>query len=235
MTGRLTHPLRYDPASDTYVPCRWDEAFAEIAAALKPLPPDAVVFYISGKACLETSYLYALLARLFGTNNLPDSSNMCHETTSVGLKKVIGSPVGTCKLDDFETCDAIFYFGQNPGTNSPRFLHPLQQAVKRGCKLIVFNPIREVGLMRFINPQNPLQMLSQKPTPLAHQYLQVRPGGDIAAIMGMAKRVIERDAIAWASSRPRILDEDFIKQHTYDWDACRAKAEATDCAAIERA
>ena len=235
MTGRLTHPLRYDAASDTYVACGWDEAFAGIAAALQPLPPQSVVFYASGKACLETSYLYALLARLFGNNHLPDSSNMCHETTSVGLKKVIGSPVGTCKLDDFETCDAIFYFGQNPGTNSPRFLHPLQQAVKRGCKLIVFNPIREVGLMRFINPQNPLQMLSQKPTPLAHQYLQVRPGGDIAAIMGMAKRVLERDAIAWASSRPRILDEDFIKQHTHDWDAFRAKAEATDWAAIERA
>jgi molybdopterin-dependent oxidoreductase alpha subunit len=160
MQGRLTAPLRYDAASDRYVECSWEEAFAGIAAALQPLDPKSVVFYASGKAALETSYLYALLARRFGNNNLPDSSNMCHETTSVGLKKVIGSPVGTCKLDDFEQCDAILYFGQNPGTNSPRFLHPLQQAVKRGCKIIVFNPVREVGLMRFVNPQDPVQMLT---------------------------------------------------------------------------
>ncbi|MBN8809249.1 MAG: FdhF/YdeP family oxidoreductase [Sphingomonas sp.] len=234
MTGRLTHPLRYDAASDTYVPCDWDEAFAGIAAALRPLPPKSVVFYASGKASLETSYLYALLARRFGNNNLPDSSNMCHETTSVGLKKVIGSPVGTCKLEDFESCDCILYFGQNPGTNSPRFLHPLQLAAQRGCKIIVFNPIREVGLIRFINPQNPMQMLTQHPTPLAHQYLQVRPGGDIAAIMGMAKRVLERDAIAQAAGEPRVLDQDFLDQHTHDWDAFRTQAEATGWNAIER-
>ncbi|MEG3178629.1 FdhF/YdeP family oxidoreductase [Sphingomonas sp. RB3P16] len=233
MGGRLTAPMRYDAASDRYLECTWDEAFAGIAAELKQLDPKSVVFYASGKASLETSYLYALLARAYGNNNLPDSSNMCHETTSVALKKVTGSPVGTCVLEDFDHCDAIFYFGQNPGTNSPRFLHPLQEAVKRGCKIIVFNPVKEVGLMRFINPQNPVQMLSQKPTELAHMYLQVRPGGDIAAIMGVVKRVLERDDQALASGKPSMLDPSFIQQHTSGWEAFRDKARATEWGDIE--
>lgn len=153
MQGRLTEPMRYDAASDKYAACSWKEAFAGIGAGLNALDPRSVIFYASGKASLETSYLFGLFARMYGHNNLPDSSNMCHETTSVGLKKVIGSPVGTCVLEDFEHCDAIFYFGQNPGSNSPRFLHPLQDAVKRGCKIITFNPVREKGLERFVNPQ----------------------------------------------------------------------------------
>lgn len=234
MEGRLTAPLRYDVASDRYLECSWDEAFAGIAATLKPLPPKSVVFYASGKAALETSYVYALLARRFGNNNLPDSSNMCHETTSVGLKKVIGSPVGTCKLEDFEHCDAILYFGQNPGTNSPRFLHPLQKAVQRGCKIIVFNPVKEVGLMRFINPQNPVQMATQSPTQLAYQYLQVRPGGDIAAVMGVAKHLFALDTAAAANEKPRVLDIEFIKQHTDGFDAFRQKVQATEWNEIER-
>ncbi|MHA6723309.1 FdhF/YdeP family oxidoreductase [Sphingomonas sp. RS2018] len=234
MVGRLTTPLRYDAASDRYVECSWDEAFAGIAAALKPLNPKSAIFYASGKASLETSYLWALLARAYGNNNLPDSSNMCHETTSVALKKVIGSPVGTCVLEDFEHCDAILYFGQNPGTNSPRFLHPLQDAVKRGCKIIVFNPVKEVGLIRFVDPQNPLQMLTQQPTQLAHQYLQVRPGGDIAAVMGLVKRVLERDAQALAAGKPSVLDPDFLDQHTTGWEEFRNHALAISWEQIER-
>ncbi len=236
MAGRLTHPLRYDPASDKYVECQWDEAFDGIAAELKRLraiDPKSVVFYASGKASLETSYLYALLARAYGNNNLPDSSNMCHETTSVALKKVTGSPVGTCVLDDFELCDAILYFGQNPGTNSPRFLHPLQEAVKRGCKIIVFNPVKEVGLMRFINPQNPVQMMTQAPTELAHQYLQVRPGGDIAAVMGLAKHVLACNDAAIKAGTRRVLDEKFIAQHTCGFDSFREKVRATTWDDIE--
>src|SRR5579875_1653187 len=130
--GRLTHPMRYDRASDKYVPCEWDEAFRAIGNELKQLDPKSVVFYASGRASLETSYLYALFARLYGNNNLPDSSNMCHETTSVALKKLIGAPVGTCTFEDFDHCDAMFFFGQNTGSNSPRFLHNLQAAAKRG-------------------------------------------------------------------------------------------------------
>ena len=111
--GRLTHPLRYDAARDRYVPCEWDEAFAAIGDSLKGIDPKQSVFYASGRASLETSYLYALFARLYGHNNLPDSSNMCHETTSVALKKLIGAPVGTCTFEDFDHCDAMFFFGQN--------------------------------------------------------------------------------------------------------------------------
>ena len=234
MEGRLTAPLRYDPASDRYLECSWDEAFAGIAGTLKPLDPKSVVFYASGKAALETSYLYALLARAYGNNNLPDSSNMCHETTSVALKEAIGSPVGTCVLEDFDHCDSILYFGQNPGTNSPRFLHPLQDAAKRGCKIIVFNPVIETGLLRFIDPQSPVQMLTQKPTKLAHQYHQVRPGGDIAAIMGMVKHVLALDAAAVAAGKPGLLDQRFIDGHTSGWDAFRQSAKATAWDDIER-
>ena len=179
--GRLTHPLRYDRASDKYVPVSWDEAFQAIGAELKALDPESTVFYTSGRASLETSYCFALFARLYGHNNLPDSSNMCHETTSVGLKKVTGSPVGTCTLEDIEKADAIFLFGQNTGSNSPRFLHTLQAAVKRGCKIVTFNPVREKGLIEFVNPQNPIEMLTPKSTKISCMYLQVRPGGDIAA------------------------------------------------------
>ena len=162
-TGRLTHPMRYDRVSDKYVPCEWDEAFAAIGTGLKAISPGSAVFYSSGRASLETSYLYALFARLYGHNNLPDSSNMCHETTSVALKEVTGSPVGTCVLADFNLCDAIFFFGQNPGSNSPRLLHPLQEAVKRGVKVVTFNPIKEKGLVSFKNPQSPKEMLTPRP------------------------------------------------------------------------
>jgi molybdopterin-dependent oxidoreductase alpha subunit len=234
LQGRLTEPMRYDAATDTYVACSWEEAFEGIARELNALDPKSVVFYASGKASLETSYLYALFARMYGNNNLPDSSNMCHETTSVGLKKVIGSPVGTCVMEDFEHCDAIFYFGQNPGTNSPRFLHPLQQAVKRGCRIIVFNPVREQGLVRFINPQNPLQMLTGEATELAHMYLQVRPGGDIAALTGLCKRVLEVDDAARAAGRADVLDRDFIDQHTHGFAAFVETARNTSWEEIER-
>jgi molybdopterin-dependent oxidoreductase alpha subunit len=234
MQGRLTEPMCYDSASDTYVACSWDEAFEGIARELNALDPKSVVFYASGKASLETSYLYALFARMYGNNNLPDSSNMCHETTSVGLKKVTGSPVGTCLMEDFEHCDAIFYFGQNPGTNSPRFLHPLQEAVKRGCKIIVFNPVREQGLVRFVNPQNPLQMLSGHATELAHMYLQVKPGGDIAALMGLCKHVLALDDAARAAGKPSVLDRDFIDQHTHGFEDFLVAARAADWDEIVR-
>ena len=233
MQGRLTEPLRYDAATDRYVRCTWDEAFLGIGAQLKALAPESVVFYASGKAALETSYLYGLLARFYGNNNLPDSSNMCHETTSVGLKKVIGSAVGTCLLDDFEHCDAIFYLGQNPGTNSPRFLHPLQEAVKRGCKIITFNPVREQGLLEFVNPQNPLEMLTGRSTHLSHMYLQVRPGGDMAALMGVCKRVLAVDAERCAAGQPGVLDRPFIAQHTRGFEAFEAAVQAADWAEIE--
>ena len=132
--GRLTAPMRYDPATDKYAPCRWEDAFAEIGRELKALDPKSVIFYASGRASLETSYMYALFARMYGCNNLPDSSNMCHESTSVGLKQALGAPVGTIKLEDFEHTDCILFFGQNVGSNSPRMLHELQPCAKRACR-----------------------------------------------------------------------------------------------------
>lgn len=233
MQGRLTEPLRYNATSDHYERCTWNEAFVGIAAQLQALAPKSVVFYASGKASLETSYLYGLLARFYGNNNLPDSSNMCHETTSVGLQKVIGTSVGTCLLEDFEHCDAIFYMGQNPGTNSPRFLHPLQEAVKRGCKIITFNPVREQGLLEFVNPQNPLEMLTGHATQLSHMYLQVRPGGDMAAIMGICKQVLAVDAQRIAAGQPGVLDRLFIAEHTRGFEAFEACVHAASWVEIQ--
>lgn len=232
--GRLTHPMRYDEASDRYVPCQWQEAFEAIGAELKAIDPGSAVFYSSGRASLETAYLYALFARLYGHNNLPDSSNMCHETTSVGLKKVIGSPVGTTVLNDFHLCDAIFFFGQNPGTNSPRLLHPLQECVKRGVKIVTFNPVREKGLESFKNPQSPVEMLTSKSTQISHLYLQVKAGGDIAAIMGMIKHVLAAEEAKWAEHKHHVLDVDFIEQHTTGFEGVKAKAETTTWDEIER-
>ncbi len=228
MTGRLTHPLRYDAARDRYLPVSWDSAFAEIGATLKSLDSDRAVFYSSGHAALEASYLYALLARRFGTNNLPQSSNMCHETTSVGLTKVIGSPVGTIVWDDLAETDAFFFFGQNPGTNSPRFLHPLKAAKERGAKIVTFNPIIEQGLVSFLDPQNPLEMLTGKSTTISDQYHQLKAGGDVAAILGLCKCVVEADDQAKAAGRAEVIDHAFVQQHTTGFDAflddCRAVA-----------
>ncbi|MDB5688613.1 MAG: formate dehydrogenase [Sphingomonas bacterium] len=233
-TGRLTHPMRYDPASDKYVPCEWQEAFDAIGAELKAIDPGSAVFYSSGRASLETAYLYALFARLYGHNNLPDSSNMCHETTSVALKKLIGSSVGTSVLDDFRLCDAIFFFGQNPGTNSPRLLHPLQECVRRGAKIVTFNPVREKGLESFKNPQSPIEMLTPKATQISHLYLQVTAGGDIAAMMGMIKHVLAAEEKKWAEHKHHVLDVDFLQQHTQGFEEVKAKAEATSWDEIER-
>ncbi len=218
-TGRLTAPLRYDAETDRYVEVGWDEAIAGIAEVLKTLKSDEVVFYSSGHAGLEASYLYALVARLFGTNNLPQSSNMCHETTSVGLKEVIGSPVGTVIWEDLEATDCFFFFGQNPGTNSPRFLHPLKEAKNRGAKIVTFNPLREQGLVSFVDPQNPLHMATGHETIISDQYHQVRAGGDVAAILGICKAVIEADDAAQEKGGARILDVAFIEEHTTGFDA----------------
>jgi molybdopterin-dependent oxidoreductase alpha subunit len=232
--GRLTHPLRYDPATDKYVPCAWEDAFAAIGAELRALAPRSVVFYTSGRASLETSYCYALLARLFGCNNLPDSSNMCHETTSVALQEVIGAAAGTTIYADYAKCDAMFFFGQNPGSNSPRFLHPIQDAVERGAKVVTFNPIRERGLIEFIDPQHPGEMITGRATQISCQYHQVTAGGDIAAMTGMCKHLFALDDAAQAEQRARVLDVDFIEHHTNGFDSFERFVRNTDWADIER-
>ncbi|QLH69594.1 FdhF/YdeP family oxidoreductase [Rhodopseudomonas palustris] len=233
MQGRLTEPMRYDATTDHYVPCSWDEAFQAIGEHLRSLDPKSVIFYASGRASLETSYLYALFARLYGNNNLPDSSNMCHETTSVALKKLLGVGVGTVVFDDLAKCDAMFFFGQNTGSNSPRFLHPLQEAAKRGVEIITFNPVREKGLESFVNPQNPAEMLTGRKTRISSQYHQVKAGGDVAVLIGLCKHVFARDDEARREGR-RVLDVDFIEVHTHGLDEFEAKVRAISWDEIER-
>lgn len=233
MTGRLTHPLRYNPDSDRYEEIDWQSAFEGIAKELKALDPEQAVFYASGHAGLEASYLYALMARLHGNNNLPQSSNMCHETTSVGLKKVIGSPVGTIVWEDLEQADAFFFFGQNPGTNSPRFLHPLKDAKKRGAKIVTFNPLIEQGLVAFVDPQSAVDMTTGRQTKISDQYHQLSSGGDVAAIMGICKHVIEADKAAQRDGSKRIIDVDFIEEHTQGFDRFLETVESADWDEIE--
>ena len=232
--GRLTHPLRYDRATDRYVAASWDEAFAAIGAKLRTLDPQKVVCYASGRASLETSFMYALFARMWGTQNLPDSSNMCHETTSVALKNAIGTPVATIQLEDYDACDAIFCWGQNVGTNAPRMLHTLRDCVKRGVEIVTFNPLRERGWERFTDPQNPLEMATGKSTEISGQYHQVRAGGDIAAILGICKLVIEADDAAQANGGERVIDHHFIEQHCVRFDDFAAFARAADWHDITR-
>jgi molybdopterin-dependent oxidoreductase alpha subunit len=230
--GRLTHPMRWDPATDKYVPVEWARAFEEIGRELRAIAPESAVFYTSGRASLETAFMYGLFARAFGNNNLPDSSNMCHETTSVALPESIGVPVGTCTLDDFAHTDCIFFFGQNVGTSSPRMLHQLQEAVKRGVPIVTFNPLRERGLVEFVNPQSPAEMLIKPPTRITSQYHQVKTGGDTAAIMGIAKALFDLEAKdAQAGREP--LDHDFIREHTHGFEDFKAAVETTDWQQIE--
>jgi molybdopterin-dependent oxidoreductase alpha subunit len=235
--GRLTVPLRWDAATDRYLEVGWDEAFAGIGAELRTLreqDPASVVFYASGRASLETSYLYQLLARLYGNNNLPDSSNMCHESTSVALPLTIGVPVGTVVLDDFKKTDAIFFFGQNVGVSSPRMLHDLQDARKRGVPIVTFNPLREAGLVHFANPQSPRDMLTPAETTISTHYLQVKNGGDLGAITGICKALIAQDDAAQAQGAPRVIDVGFIDEHTSGFEAFSAHVRQVTWEDIER-
>ena len=218
--GRLTHPVRYDAASDTYRPVSWESAFEEIGRELRAIDdPRSVVFYSSGRTSNEASYLYAMLARLYGNNNLPDSSNMCHETTSVALPESIGVPVGTVTLDDFAHTDCILFFGQNPGSNSPRMLHPLQEASRRGVPIITYNPLRERGLEWFLNPQSPGEMLTGHDTRISSRYHQVKTGGDLAALTGICKAVLALDDAARVEGREPVIDHGFIAEHTHGFDS----------------
>ncbi|GAN55390.1 FdhF/YdeP family oxidoreductase [Tanticharoenia sakaeratensis] len=233
--GRLTHPMRYDAATDKYVPVSWGDAVADIGRQLHDIEDrENVVFYSSGRSSNEASYMYGLFARLYGNNNLPDSSNMCHETTSVALPESIGVPVGTVTLDDFATTECILSFGQNAGSNSPRILHPLQEASRRGVPIITYNPLRERGLESFTNPQSVTEMVAHEATPISSSYNQVRTGGDLAALTGICKALLELDHKAIQDHRPSLLDRDFIASHTHGFDRLSAWLRKQDWQAIER-
>ncbi|MCC7254015.1 FdhF/YdeP family oxidoreductase [Hyphomicrobium sp.] len=232
--GRLTHPMRYEATTDRYVQVGWDDAFAEIGRILKGLDsPDRAEFYTSGRASNEAAFLYQLFVRLYGTNNFPDCSNMCHEASGIALDQAIGIGKGTVTLEDFEKADAILVIGQNPGTNHPRMLGDLRRAALRGARVAVFNPVREKGLERFADPQDKLEMLTGGSKPIASEYYQVRLGGDMAAVRGMAKAVFAADEVALAEGRPSVLDHGFLRQHTSGFDAYRAAVDATSWEAIE--
>jgi molybdopterin-dependent oxidoreductase alpha subunit len=229
--GRLTHPLAYDAATDTYRAIEWDDAFARIGAVLRGLPdPNMAEFYTSGRTSNEAAFLFQTFAREFGTNNFPDCSNMCHEATSVGLPRSIGIGKGTVSLDDFDKCELIIAMGHNPGTNHPRMMGTLHECSRRGVPIIVFNPLKERALERFADPQNPIEMGTFGSTPIASSYYQVKVGGDAAALKGIMKAVL-----AFAETSPEGLDRPFIAQHTNGFDAFAADLKQTGWPDIERA
>ena len=189
--GRLTHPLILGD-DRKYHAITWERAIALIAAELQKAGPARSAFYTSGRTSNEAAFLYQLLGRMFGTNNFPDCSNMCHESSGNALLEVVGVDKGTVTLADFDHCDLIFVIGQNPGTNHPRMLSTLREAAKRGCTIISINPLREVGLARFSHPQHPLDLLAGG-VPLASEFVQVQIGGDQAFFLGIGKAVLELD------------------------------------------
>ena len=218
--GRLTEPMRYDSGTDRFVPVSWEDAFALIGRELRALAdPNEAEFYTSGRTSNEAAFLYQLFVRRFGTNNFPDCSNMCHEPTSVGLPESIGIGKGTVLLDDFGRAEAIFVIGQNPGTNSPRMMTELRNASRRGVPIVVFNPLRERALERFAAPQSPVEMATFSSTPIASEYCQVRVGGDVAALKGVMKLVLEAHETAVRIGDPPVLDLTFIAHHTEGFDA----------------
>ncbi|AYM97089.1 CbbBc protein [Acidovorax sp. 1608163] len=227
--GRLTQPMVYDAPSDRYQPIAWDDAFALIARHLNALPdPNQAIFYTSGRASNEAAFLYQLFVRQYGTNNFPDCSNMCHEPSGSGMRPQIGVGKGTVTLHDFECADAIFIFGQNPGTNHPRMLAELRDAHKRGARIVSFNPLRERGLERFADPQNKMEMATLGSSPISTHYFQLRVGGDFAAVKGMMKHVLEQEDL-----RGGVLDHAFIAEHTTGFEALAADLRAESWALLE--
>jgi molybdopterin-dependent oxidoreductase alpha subunit len=212
--GRLVEPMLLEAGALNYRPIDWDSAFSLIADELRSLEsPDEAIFYTSGRTSNEAAFLLQLFVRMLGTNNLPDCSNMCHESSGAALKQVIGVGKGTVQLEDFEVAAAIFVVGQNPGTNHPRMLTALQAAAERGATIVSVNPLAEVGTMRFAHPQDPTALvgsvLGQAPS-LARLHMPVRINGDVAFFEGVCKVMLEEEARVAGS----VLDREFIARHT---------------------
>jgi molybdopterin-dependent oxidoreductase alpha subunit len=227
--GRLTHPMVLRAGATHYEPIEWEEAFVLIAAELNKLAsPDEASFYTSGRASNEAAFVYQLFVRQFGTNNLPDCSNMCHESSGSALVATIGIGKGTVTLEDFEKTQLIFIVGQNPGTNHPRMLTALADAKKHGAVIVAVNPLPEAGLLGFMDPQKPLGLLGMA-DPLADHFLQLRINGDIALFKGIMKRMIELDDRTPGS----VLNWDFIRAKTEGIESLLADLRAADWNAIE--
>jgi molybdopterin-dependent oxidoreductase alpha subunit len=229
--GRLMEPMVLRPGATHYEPISWDDAFALIARELNGLAsPNEASFYTSGKAPNEAAFAYQLFVRQFGTNNLPDCSNMCHESSGTALTHVLGFGKGTVKLDDIARAQLIFTVGQNPGTNHPRMLSALQRAKRAGAQIVAVNPLPEAGLMGFMNPQEVLGMLGKR-TKLADRFLQVRINGDVALFKGILKALVERDEREPGSA----IDWGYVRAYTQGIEALVADVRAASWDVIVRA
>jgi molybdopterin-dependent oxidoreductase alpha subunit len=218
MQGRLIEPVYKPAGKDHYQPVSWDDAFSIIARKLKGLDsPDQAAFYTSGRTANETAFIYQLFVRAFGTNNLPDCSNMCHESTGYAMGQTIGVGKSTVSYGDFAKTDLIIIMGQNPGSNHPRMLNALEEAKEAGADIVAVNPLLEAGLMRYKNPQRVKGILG-KGTGLADQYLQIRIGGDMALMQAVSKRVLDAEA-----AKPgTVLDHQFLEEHCQGLEELRA-------------
>ncbi|MGW0883892.1 FdhF/YdeP family oxidoreductase [Streptomyces sp. NPDC002671] len=228
--GRLTEPMVYDPGSDHYVPVSWHDAFELVGRTLRELDdPNQASFYTSGRLGNEATFLYQLMARELGTNNLPDCSNMCHEASGRALEASLGTGKGTVDLKDWETADALFIMGVNAASNAPRMLTALAEAYHRGAQIVHVNPLVEAAATRTIVPHDFTDMALFKTTRTSTLNLQPRVGGDMALVRGMAKAVLEQ-----AKTDPKALDQEFIDRHTAYFDEYRELCEATSWEELER-
>ena len=217
--GRLAEPMYLPKGATHYEPITWEDAFDLIATRLNELQsPDEAVFYTSGRTSNEAAFLYQLFVREFGTNNLPDCSNMCHESSGVALTETVGIGKGSVTLEDFYEAEVIIILGQNPGTNHPRMLSALQKAKQKGCKIIAVNPLPETGLMGFNNPQTVKGILGLK-TALTDIFLQVKINGDMALIKAIEKRLYEEEQ----KNPGEVFDTEFIKEHTYNYNSFKSQ------------
>ncbi|MBU9766812.1 FdhF/YdeP family oxidoreductase [Mycobacterium sp. TNTM28] len=229
--GRLTEPMLYNPETDHYEPISWDDAFALVGQALNSLgDPNRAAFYTSGRLGNEATFLYQLMARELGTNNLPDCSNMCHEASGRALQAALGTGKGTVELKDWQCADALFIIGVNAASNAPRMLTTLAEVSRRGAAIVHINPLVEAGATRTIIPHDFLRMATFRSTPTSTLNLQPRIGGDLALIRGIAKAVLEQ-----ARTDPKALDLEFIERYTAGFAEYRARCEATPWAEIEAA
>ncbi|NGO68431.1 FdhF/YdeP family oxidoreductase [Streptomyces boncukensis] len=219
--GRLTEPMYLAEGAEAYEPVSWERAFSLIADELNALgSPDEAVFYTSGRTSNEAAFLYQLFAREFGTNNLPDCSNMCHESSGSALTETLGVGKGSVLLEDLHKADLIIVAGQNPGTNHPRMLSALEKAKADGARIITVNPLPEAGMERFRNPQT-AKGLAAGGTPLTDLFLQIRIGGDQALFRALGRLVLE-------SERPDAVDQEFVRTHTHGFEEYRKAALAAD-------
>ncbi|MFI6512030.1 FdhF/YdeP family oxidoreductase [Streptosporangium sp. NPDC050855] len=229
--GRLTSPMHRAPGSDHYVPVSWQDAFSIVARELRALDdPDEALFYTSGRTSNEAAFAYQLLVRRFGTNNLPDCSNMCHESSGSALNQTLGIGKGTVSLEDLHRADLIFVVGQNPGTNHPRMLSALERAKRGGARIVAVNPLPEAGLLRFKNPQR-ISGLVGKGTTLADRFLQIRLNGDLALFKAMSLLLLQAEDAAPGT----VADRDFVETHTLGFDAWAEDLRSLDWAEVEEA